>query len=181
MALAATLYHLRIDFSDVDRNVYQDLDLRVARHPSETARHLMARTLAYCLCYEDGIAFSQGVSTGEEPAATIRDGHGILRAWIDVGTPSAERLHKASKAAPRVVIFTQHDPALVQREARSRKIHRVEHIELFALDAAFLDEAERLSGRNAQWGLLHTAGQIYLTVGGRTLSSEVARHELVPV
>src|SRR4051812_21468862 len=63
MALTATMYHLRIDLSDVDRNVYAPLDLRIARHPSESMRHMLARTIAYCLCYEEGIAFSKGLST----------------------------------------------------------------------------------------------------------------------
>jgi len=40
---------------------------------------------------------------------------GTLRVWIDVGTPSAERLHKASKAVPRVVVFTHHSPELLRR------------------------------------------------------------------
>ena len=46
MALTATVYHLQIDLSDVERDVYQKLDLRIARHPSETMRYLLARTLA---------------------------------------------------------------------------------------------------------------------------------------
>ena len=60
MALTATVYHLPVQLSDVDRGVYESLDLRLARHPSETMRYLLTRLLAYCLCYEDGIAFSKG-------------------------------------------------------------------------------------------------------------------------
>jgi uncharacterized protein YaeQ len=52
MALSATVYHLQVDLSDVDRGVYEALDLRVARHPSETMRYLLTRVIAYCLCYE---------------------------------------------------------------------------------------------------------------------------------
>src|SRR6476469_2264618 len=98
MALTATMYHLQIGLSDVDRGVYETLDLRVAQHPSETMRYLLTRTLAYCLLYEPGIAFTRGLSTTDEPALWIKDLQGQLRTWIDVGTPSADRLHKARKA-----------------------------------------------------------------------------------
>src|SRR5438874_12979014 len=100
MALSATVYHLQIELSDVDRGVYEELDLRVARHPSETMRYLLTRVLAYCLCYEEGIAFSKGLSTVEEPPLWVKDAQGNLRVWIEIGTPSPERLHKASKASP---------------------------------------------------------------------------------
>jgi uncharacterized protein YaeQ len=49
MALTATIYHLQVALSDVDRGVYEALDLRLARHPSESMRYLLTRTLAYCL------------------------------------------------------------------------------------------------------------------------------------
>ena len=48
MALPATVYRLRVALSNVDRAVYETLDLRVARYPS---RRLLTRALAYCLCY----------------------------------------------------------------------------------------------------------------------------------
>ena len=73
MALSATVYHLQIELSDVDRGVYESLDLRLARHPSETMRYLLTRVIGYCLCYEPGIAFSKGLSNTEEPAVWARD------------------------------------------------------------------------------------------------------------
>jgi uncharacterized protein YaeQ len=179
VAQSATLYHLQIDLSDVDRNVYQALDLRVARHPSESMRYLLTRVLAYCLCHEEGIAFSRGLSTTEEPAVWVKDLQGNLRLWIEVGTPSPERLHKASKGAPRVVVFTQHDPTLLQRAVRGQTIHRAESIEIFALPPAFLDALEAVTDRNCRWVLVHTGGELYVTVGTETITGAVTRHPLV--
>lgn len=178
MALTATMHHLEIALSDVDRGVYEALDLRLAQHPSETRRYLLARTLAYCLSYEEGIAFGKGLSATEEPAVWVRDLRNDLRVWIEVGAPSAERLHKASKAAPRVVVFTHHDPELTLREARTRPIHRAEHVELYSLSPTFLDELDRATERRARWELCHTGGALYVTVGGQTVSGEVGRHTL---
>jgi uncharacterized protein YaeQ len=180
VALQATLYHLRIELSDVDRGVYESLDLRVARHPSESMPYLLTRVLAYALLYEEGIAFGKGLSASEEPALWIKDLQGNVRAWIDVGTPSAERLHKASKAAPRVVVFTQHDPRLLVEEAASRAIHKVEQIEVYALDPAFLAELEALTDRNARWTLLRNDGLLFVTVGDKSVSGAVTRHDLAP-
>src|SRR5688572_32055572 len=107
MALGATLYHFEIELSDVDRETYTSLDLRLARHPSENQRYLLTRTLAYCLSYEPGIAFSKhGLSQSDEPPVAVWDDTGALRAWIDIGAPSAKRLHKAAKSGERVAVYT---------------------------------------------------------------------------
>src|SRR6478752_7043178 len=143
MAAGTTVQRLGVTLSDVDRGVYEKLDLRMARHPSESARYFWQRALAYCLSYEDGIAFSKGgLSDAEEPPVSIVDPTGILLAWIDVGSPSADRLHRASKAARRVALFSATDRVLLEREAASRKIHALEEIAVFLLDGSFLDTLE---------------------------------------
>lgn len=179
MALTATLYHWQIALSDIDRGVYESLDLRLARHPSESLRYLLTRTLAYCLCYEEGIGFSKGgLSATDEPPVAVHDPTGRLMRWIDVGAPSAERLHKATKAAPRVALFTGADLLALRREARTRPIHRVEQIELWRLEPRFLDELEAAienSGRrSAQLECMHSGGQLYLTLSGQTHTCAIA-------
>ena len=99
MALTATIYNFDVELSDTDRHVYETLALRVARHPSESEEYLVARVIAYLLEFTEGIEFSRGVSTPDEPTIAVRDLTGTLKAWIDVGTPDAGRLHKASKLA----------------------------------------------------------------------------------
>jgi uncharacterized protein YaeQ len=179
VALSATVSRFQIDLSDVDRGVYEALDLRVGRHPSESMHYLLTRVIAYALLFEEGIAFSKGLSTTDEPALWVKDLQGNLRAWIELGTPSADRLHKASKASPRVVVFTQHDPRLLIREAESRAIHKADQIEVYALDPAFLDRLAELTDRNARWTMLRNDGLLYVTVGEETASGPVTRHSLV--
>ena len=83
MALSATMYHFQISLSDVERGVYTEIDLRVARHPSESFRYMMTRTLAYALLFEEGIAFSKGgLSASEEAPLSVRDRTGALEVWI---------------------------------------------------------------------------------------------------
>ena len=97
MALTATIYNFDIDLSDADRHRYETLAVRMARHPSESEEYLVARLLAYCLEYTDGIVFSAGLSDPDEPAVSVRDLTGALRVWVDIGSPDASRLHRASK------------------------------------------------------------------------------------
>src|SRR5213075_119026 len=98
MALGATIYTIEIDLNDSDRGVYESLALRVARHPSESEEYLWTRVLAYALEYEEGIEFSSGgISNPEDPPIAVRDLTGAYRTWIEIGTPDADRLHKAAK------------------------------------------------------------------------------------
>jgi uncharacterized protein YaeQ len=60
VALTATIYTFDIALADSDREVYESLALRVARHPSETVEYLLTRVLAYALEFTEGIEFSRG-------------------------------------------------------------------------------------------------------------------------
>jgi len=61
MALTATIYNVDVELADADRSVYESLQLRVARHPSESEEYLVTRLLAFLLEYAEGIAFSRGI------------------------------------------------------------------------------------------------------------------------
>ena len=175
MAPSATVYHLVLTLSDVDRGVYETLDLRLARHPSESARYFWLRTLAYCLCYEDGIAFSKGgLSDSDEPPISIFDPTGIRLAWIDVGSPSAERLHRAAKAARRVALFSASEWSLLEREAASRRIHEVESIEVQLLEPAFLDALEPHLQKHLTLELVRSAGTLYVTLPSALVQGSIS-------
>lgn len=178
MALTATLHRFEIALSDSDRGVYEALDLRVARHPSETVRYLLTRVLSYCLFYEEGLSFSKGLSTTEEPAVWLCEPGGRVRVWIDIGRPSAERLHKASKAADRVVVCTTDDPEVLRRATRGERIHHAEQIEIVTFDKELLDSLEPLIQRNVQLDVVHSGGRMYVTAVGRTFEGDVRRASL---
>jgi uncharacterized protein YaeQ len=175
VAQTATIYTFAIQLADVDRGVYESLALKVARHPSETEEYLLTRVLAYCLEYTEGIAFSRGLAEPDEPALAVRDLTGALRAWIDVGAPDAARLHKASKAAPRVAVYTHREPAQLQRALAGERIHRADALELWAIDRDFVSAlAERLD-RRMTFDLSVTDRHLFVTLGGESMSGEVAR------
>lgn len=180
MALTATVHRWQVTLSDVERQTYETLDLRLAQHPSETMRYLVTRALAYCLSYEEGIAFSKGgLSDADEPAVSVFDPTGARTAWIDVGAPSAERLHRASKATPRVSVFTYADLAQLRKEAMARPIHRVEDIAVFRVEPVLLDAIETRLDRNTKLELVRSDGRLYFTVDGSTIDGAIDRSSLV--
>ena len=107
MALPSTIRRFEIDLSDIDANVYEQISLRVAQHPSETDAYLVTRLIAYCLQFSEGVEMSKsGLSNADEPPLSATDLTGQMKVWIDIGLPSTERIHKASKRAEKVVITT---------------------------------------------------------------------------
>ena len=179
MALGATMYVFKIELADSDRGIYQPLELRMARHPSETEDHLLTRGFAYCLEYTEGIAFSNGLSDTEQPAIAVRDLTGALRTWIDVGAPDAARLHRAAKLAPRVVVYTHKDADQLLARLRAERIHRAEALELYALDREWLAMLAARLTRRMDFALTVADRHLYLSVGAETYTSRVEKLDLV--
>ena len=168
MALPSTMHGVTLEISDVDRGVYASADLRVARHPSETLDFLVTRLLAFCLAYDDALAFGRGVSTADEPTAWVKDPTGRILLWLDVGAPSPERIHKASKKAEAVLVVTHKDPDVVAGALQAGGVHRGEDIEVIGVPTDLVGALADTIGRRNQWTVVHTEGVLYVTVGGAT-------------
>jgi uncharacterized protein YaeQ len=180
MALPATIRRFEISLADSDRGVYESLDLRVAQHPSESERYLVARVLARTLEHAEGIAFSKGgLSDESEPPLSQRDLRGDWLAWIDLGNPSPDRLHRASKLAPRVAVYTWKDPEKLAAAITEAKVYRREALELIALPPTFLDQVAAVLDRVNRWELAVTGGVLYLTIRGQVFESEARRIPIV--
>jgi uncharacterized protein YaeQ len=158
--------------------VYESLALQVARHPSESEGHMVARVFAYALEFTEGIAFSRGLSESDEPAIAVRDLTGAMRAWIDVGMPDAARLHKACKVAPRVVVYTHRDPAQLVGRLAGERIHRAEAIELYAIDRALVSAVIARLDRRMAFALSVAGRELNLSIGTETLTGAVVRYPL---
>ena len=175
MALGATIYNFDVELADADRFVYESLSLRLARHPSESEEHLVARLLAYLLEFSEGIEFSRGVSDPDEPAVAIRDLTGAIKVWIDIGAPDAARLHKASKAADRVVVYTHKDPTQFLKQLAGEKIHHAQTLELYAIDRALVSALVERLDRRVAFSLSITDHELYLSIGADNLTGRVVR------
>lgn len=173
MALSATMHTFDIQLADIDRGVYEDLTLRVARHPSETEAYMMTRLLAYCLQFEEGIAFGGDISATEEPAVVVRDLTGRITAWIEIGAPDAARLHHGSKLADRVAVYSHRDPEKLRASWAGKTIHNAEAITLTGFDPGFIDAAAAVLERRNTLSLSVTEGQLFLELNGAVLSTSL--------
>ena len=178
MAIGATVYVFTVRLADADRDVYEALTLRVARHPSETAEYLFTRLLAYLLEYTEGIAFSRGLSDPDEPAIAVRDLTGTLQTWIDIGAPEAARLHKASKAARRVAVYAHRDVESWLARLEGERIHRAEALEINVVDRELLAALVARLERRMDFDLAISDRTLYVSLGGETLSGAVELRRL---
>jgi uncharacterized protein YaeQ len=173
VALNATIYNFDIDLADADRQVYESLSIRAARHPSESEAFFVTRLLAYLLEYVPGIEFSRGVSDADEPAIVVRDLTGTLTSWIEIGTPDAARLHKASKAARRVAVYTHKHSAQFLRQLAGERIYRADALELYAVDRNLVDGLVARLDRRVAFGVSIAERELFVSIGEDTLSGAV--------
>jgi len=165
VALGSTMYVFTVELADADRGVYETLEIRAAQHPSEAPEHLLARMLAYCLEYREGITFSKGgVSDRDEPTLLARDLTGALTLWVELGIPAADRLHQATKAAPRVAVYCHKDARLLEK-LREAAIHRAETIDFVVIPREFLDALLQRLDRRMKLSLTVSEGHWYSAVG----------------
>ena len=178
MANPSTLYRFKISLSDIDRNRYESLDLRVAMNSSESHDFLLTRVIAYALNYEDGLEFSQGLSSPDEPAIRLIGVNGGVTLWIDIGNPTARRLNKASKAAKAVRVYTYKDPENLKKEAENERIYRSDEIQIYSLQTSFLGPLANTLARDNTWSLMHNDGEIVVSIGEESFMSSIQKHSL---
>jgi uncharacterized protein YaeQ len=149
------------------------VSLRVAQHPSESDEYLIARVLVYLLEYREGIAFSRGVSEPEDPIISIRDLTGKIMRWIEIGTPDAARLHKASKTGARVAVYCHKEGAQWLKGLAAAGIHRADALELYAIDRALIADLVSRLDRRMAFAVSITDRELYVSIGTDNLSGQI--------
>ena len=105
MALKATVFKAQLQVADTNRHYYQEHTLTIAQHPSETEERMMVRLLAFALHADEQLAFGEGMTNDAEADVWLHDLSGVLRLWIDVGTPDEKLIRKACNRADQVVVY----------------------------------------------------------------------------
>ena len=178
MSLTSTIYNFDVDLADADRGCYETFALRVARHPSESEEYLVTRLLAFALEYADGLAFSSGLSAPDEPTLAVRDLTGAIRTWIEIGSPDAARLHKASKTADRVVVYTHKDPLQLLRQWAGQRIHHADEIECYSFDRPFIAALAATLDRRMGMTVSVSERHVFVSLDGGTVDGAITRHAI---
>ena len=171
VALTPTIYRAVIALADVDGNRYERLAVTVARHPSETAERLVARLLAYALCYEEGLGFTRGIAAGDEPDLWSKRPDGRVDLWVEVGLPEVERLIKATRHAERVILFT-FGAGRSRWEAQALpRLAALANLAVIGLDQELVQGLVARLERGIDWSLTISGGDLFLTVADTTLTA----------
>lgn len=173
MALPATIYRTSIQLSHIDRNLYETLQATVAQHPSETAERLLARILAYAICYEPGLSFTKGVAAGDEPDLWVKGPDGRVTVWIEVGLPDPARLTKAVRHAGQVILIACGSSLARWQEQHLSKLSTIPNLTIIGLDQGFLNDLAARLERSITWSITITEGLLYLNAGDETLEARL--------
>ena len=106
MATKATIHKALLNIANMDTNYYNEHNLTLALHPSETEQRLMARVIAFVLNAIEDLGFCKGISEDDEPDLWEKDFDGTIKLWIDLGQPDEKRIKKACGRANKVIIYT---------------------------------------------------------------------------
>jgi len=176
MALTATVRTFVVELADIDRNIYETLEFRLAQHPSENADRVAVRVLARALAHEEALEFGRGLSNVEEPALWSKDAQGQIMLWIDVGAPSAQRLHRASKQAQRVRVFTDKNTTGLKKEWGGQRIHQAQEISLVIFEPSFTGALAESIAKQNRWMVTITDGYLNVGYGDKSVDCQLEQY-----
>jgi uncharacterized protein YaeQ len=184
MALKATIFKASLQIADMDRSVYADHALTIARHPSETDERMLVRVLAFALWVpaddKDGtLELAKGLSDTDEPDLWHRDLTGRIRHWVDCGQPDDKRLMRAAGRADRVSVLGYSASTPIWWSGIATKITRAANIDVWQIPAAQSQELAALAQRTMQLQVSIQDGTVW--VGDATRSVELAPVRLNPI
>ena len=173
MALKATIFKVDLSLADMDRNLYADYALTLARHPSENDQRMMVRLLAFMRYADDLLTFGKGLSTDEEPDLWIKDLTGVIDLWLLVGQPDERWLRKASGRAARVVLFTYGGRvAQMWWEQNRATLEKLSNLTVFRLAPEDTQALAALANRAMSLQCLIQDGEMLITGEGESIRIE---------
>jgi uncharacterized protein YaeQ len=183
MALKATIFKARVQLADMDRGIYADHALTLARHPSETDERMMVRVLAFALNvpaddHQGTLEMGKGLSDVDEPELWHRDLTGRIRHWLEMGQPDDKRLLRAAGRADKVSVYAYAASTPIWWSGIANKISRASNIEVWQIDAAQSQALAALAQRTMQLQVTVQDGAAW--VGDGATSVEVTPVRLNP-
>lgn len=181
MALKATIYKAQLQLADMDRNVYGDHNVTIARHPSETDERMMIRLLAFALNvpaddHHGKLEFAKDLWDVDEPSLWQRDLTGQIVQWIDIGQPDDKRLMKASPRAERVMVYSFSSSTPIWWSGIATKITRASNIAVWQVPAEQSQALAALAQRTMQLQVTVQDGTVW--VGDGASSVEITPQRL---
>ncbi len=183
MAQKATVCKAELQIADIDRSLYADHLVTLARHPSETDERMMVRMLALALnlpadADHGMLELAKDLWEVDEPALWHKDLTGEIKHWIDIGQPDDKRLMKASGRADRVSVYSFSASTPIWWSGIANKLTRAGKLSVWQVDAAESQALAALAQRTMHLQLSVQDGTVYIGDGQRTV--EVTPRRLFP-
>ena len=180
MALKATIHKATIQLSDLDANNYNDHQLTLARHPSETDERMMVRMLAFALNAPSNndlgsLEFGKDLWEADEPALWQKDHTGLIEHWIDVGQPDEKRIMRASGRSKRLTIYTFASTASAWWTAIADKVARAKDLTVWQIPADQAEQLAALAERSMDLQLTVQDGILLVSEGDRSVEITLQR------
>jgi uncharacterized protein YaeQ len=181
MALKATIYKANVQLADMDRNVYGDHGLTIARHPSETDERMMIRVLAFALNVpasndHGALEFAKDLWDTDEPALWEKDLTEQIVHWIDVGQPDDKRVMRASSRAARVSVYSFSASTPIWWSGIANRLTRASNISVWQVPPEQSQALGALAQRSMQLQVTVQDGLVWVGNGRETV--EIALHAL---
>lgn len=181
MALKATIYKAQIQLADMDRNIYGDHNVTIARHPSETDERMMIRLLAFALNapaddHHGALEFAKDLWDTDEPSLWQKDLTGQIVQWIDLGQPDDKRVMKSAPRAERVAVYSYTSSTPIWWNGIATKITRASNVTVWQVPAEQSQQLATLAQRTMQLQVTVQDGTVW--VGDGTQSIEITPQKL---
>jgi uncharacterized protein YaeQ len=180
MALKATIYKATVQLADMDRALYGDYELTIARHPSETDERLLIRLLAFALNVpanaEDGmLEFAKDMWNVDEPALWRRNLVGDVEEWIEVGQPDERRLLQCSSRSRQVAVYSFSSSTPQWRKSLGPKVAGARNIKLWQIPAQQSQALAALADRSMKVDVTVQDGTVWMGDGKKSFEISPVR------
>jgi uncharacterized protein YaeQ len=179
MSLKATIYKAQLQIADMDRNVYADHSVTIARHPSETDERMMIRLLAFALNVPSddkrgNLEFAKDLWDVDEPALWHKDYTEAVVHWIDVGQPDDKRLMRAASRSEHVTVYGFSHSTEVWWKNIASKLTRASNLSIWQIVPEQSLALQKLAQRGMQLQVSVQDGTVFM-------STEADAIEITPV
>lgn len=174
MALKATIHKAQLNIADMDRQVYGEHQLTIARHPSETDERMLVRVLAFALHvpaddHRGALELAKSLWEPDEPDLWQRDLTGAVVHWIELGQPDERRLAKAASRAEEVTVYSYASSTPVWWAGLQGKLVRAPKVAVWQIEAEQSQALAALVERTLQWQVTVQDGTVWINDGARSV------------
>jgi uncharacterized protein YaeQ len=174
MAIKATIFKAQINLADMDRNVYADIAVTIARHPSETDERMMIRALALALGWpthtnEGTLELAKDMWDVDEPALWHKNYSDEILHWVDVGQPDDKRVMKACGRARQVTVWAFQNSTPIWWESIVNKVSRASNLTVWQVPTEQSQALAALAQRSMQLQMTVQDGTVWVNDGNHNV------------